>query len=191
MARPSKYPDSCASVRSGRLQSRWSNGSVRRSSKRSARSLESSVSGHRRRYGSGCGRPRLMAAPGQARRPRRSLRSGAEEGSGRAAPGQRDFEVGLGFLRGVARPPTSVLITFIDAHRGEFGVEPICRVLSEHGVTIAPSSYYEARHRVGRPPRSHELRFGTWRGPPTRSTANTHRCLTTSVRTSGLSSAVS
>lgn len=29
-----------------------------------------------------------------------------------------------------------------------FGVEPICRVLSEHGVTIAPSTYYEARHRA-------------------------------------------
>ena len=28
-----------------------------------------------------------------------------------------------------------------------FGVEPICRVLSQHGVTIAPSTYYEARSR--------------------------------------------
>jgi putative transposase len=28
-----------------------------------------------------------------------------------------------------------------------FGVEPICRVLGEHGVTIAPSTYYEARSR--------------------------------------------
>ena len=28
-----------------------------------------------------------------------------------------------------------------------FGVEPICRVLSEHGVPIAPSTYYEARSR--------------------------------------------
>ena len=29
-----------------------------------------------------------------------------------------------------------------------FGVEPICRVLTEHGVPIAPSSYYEARDRA-------------------------------------------
>jgi putative transposase len=28
-----------------------------------------------------------------------------------------------------------------------FGVEPICRVLTEHGVPIAPSTYYEARSR--------------------------------------------
>jgi putative transposase len=29
-----------------------------------------------------------------------------------------------------------------------YGVEPICRVLSQHGVKIAPSTYYEARDRV-------------------------------------------
>ena len=29
-----------------------------------------------------------------------------------------------------------------------YGVEPICRVLSEHGVKIAPSTYYEARDRA-------------------------------------------
>jgi putative transposase len=28
-----------------------------------------------------------------------------------------------------------------------FGVEPICRVLAEHGIKIAPSTYYEARSR--------------------------------------------
>ena len=28
-----------------------------------------------------------------------------------------------------------------------FGVEPICRVLTEHGIKIAPSTYYEARSR--------------------------------------------
>ena len=27
---------------------------------------------------------------------------------------------------------------------GQFGVEPICRVLSEHGCPIAPSTYYAA-----------------------------------------------
>jgi putative transposase len=38
-------------------------------------------------------------------------------------------------------------VTFIDDHRQVYGVEPICRVLSEHGVKIAPSTYYEARDR--------------------------------------------
>ena len=42
---------------------------------------------------------------------------------------------------------------FIEEHRHDridgrvFGVEPICRVLSEHGCPIAPSSYYAARAR--------------------------------------------
>ena len=48
---------------------------------------------------------------------------------------------------------------FIDEHRhdrfttsvgtegGEFGVEPICRVLSEHGCQIAPQTYYAALKR--------------------------------------------
>jgi putative transposase len=37
-------------------------------------------------------------------------------------------------------------VAFIDAHQQSFGVEPICRVLSAHGVKIAPSAYY-AHHR--------------------------------------------
>ena len=36
---------------------------------------------------------------------------------------------------------------FIGDHRSRFGVEPICRVLSEHGCTIAPSTYYDAVSR--------------------------------------------
>ena len=36
---------------------------------------------------------------------------------------------------------------FIDAHRDRFGVEPICRVLTEHGCKIAPSTYYAAKNR--------------------------------------------
>jgi putative transposase len=39
---------------------------------------------------------------------------------------------------------------FIEAHRGRFGVEPICRVLA-----VAPSSYYAAR---GRPPSARAVR---------------------------------
>lgn len=38
-------------------------------------------------------------------------------------------------------------MAFIDDHKQRFGVEPICRVLTEHGVKIAPSSYYAARSR--------------------------------------------
>jgi putative transposase len=40
-----------------------------------------------------------------------------------------------------------VIVDYIEAHRARFGVEPICRVLSEHGVKIAPSSYYERRRQ--------------------------------------------
>lgn len=40
-----------------------------------------------------------------------------------------------------------MIVDYIDAHRDRFGVEPICRVLSGHGVTIAPSGYYAAKAR--------------------------------------------
>lgn len=39
------------------------------------------------------------------------------------------------------------MIEFIDTHRVRFGVEPICAVLSEHGVQVAPRSYYAAKAR--------------------------------------------
>jgi putative transposase len=39
------------------------------------------------------------------------------------------------------------VIAFIDAHRDRFGVEPICRVLTEHGCKIAPNTYWVARKR--------------------------------------------
>ena len=51
------------------------------------------------------------------------------------------------FLRGGARPPVAALIEFIDAHRERFGVEPICRVLTEHGCRIAPNTYWVANKR--------------------------------------------
>jgi len=38
-------------------------------------------------------------------------------------------------------------VRFIDEHKGVFGVEPICRVLSQHGAPIAPSTYYAAKTR--------------------------------------------
>ena len=40
-----------------------------------------------------------------------------------------------------------MVAAFIDAHRDRFGVEPMCRVLSEHGVPIAPSTFYAHRSR--------------------------------------------
>ena len=53
----------------------------------------------------------------------------------------------LSFFAGGARPATTVVIAFIDQHRDRFGVEPICRVLIEHGCKIAPSGYYARKKR--------------------------------------------
>ncbi len=38
-----------------------------------------------------------------------------------------------------------MIVDYIESYRDRFGVEPICTVLSEHGVKIAPSTYYERR----------------------------------------------
>ncbi len=38
-----------------------------------------------------------------------------------------------------------MIVAYIEAYRDRFGVEPICRVLSEHGCVIAPSTYYARR----------------------------------------------
>ncbi|GAA4428593.1 IS3 family transposase [Georgenia halophila] len=54
-----------------------------------------------------------------------------------------------------------MITAFIDANRDEvvegrrLGVEPICRVLSEYGIKIAPSTYYAAKTR---PPSSRAVR---------------------------------
>ena len=37
---------------------------------------------------------------------------------------------------------------FISEHKSRFGVELICRVLTGHGLKIAPSSYYDAARRA-------------------------------------------
>ena len=52
------------------------------------------------------------------------------------------------------------VVAFVDAHRGRFGVEPICAVLAEHGVGIAPSTYYAVKKRApsARAVRDGELR---------------------------------
>ena len=38
------------------------------------------------------------------------------------------------------------MTVYIDAHRERFGVEPICRVLTEHGCKIAASTFYAAKN---------------------------------------------
>jgi len=56
-------------------------------------------------------------------------------------------------------------VRFIDEHKGVFEVEPICRVLTEHGAKIAPSTYYAA---VTRPPSARTVRDRQLRGEITR-----------------------
>ena len=45
------------------------------------------------------------------------------------------------------RPPTTLIVEFIDRYKEAYGVEPICAQLKELGCGFAPSSYYEARSR--------------------------------------------
>src|SRR5215203_5108036 len=35
-----------------------------------------------------------------------------------------------------------MIVDYIDSHRERFGVEPVCAVLAEAGISIAPSTYY-------------------------------------------------
>lgn len=39
------------------------------------------------------------------------------------------------------------MVSFVDAHRGAFGVAAICRILTEYGVRISPETYFAARRR--------------------------------------------
>src|SRR5450756_1948483 len=104
-----------------------------------------------------------MGDPGPGRRRRTA---GHDDGGGRPArrssrtsrsssPSKRDPAVGIGFLRGGARPPLPLIVDYIEEHRDAFGVEPICTVLSSADVTIAPSTYYAARTR---PPSARAVR---------------------------------
>jgi transposase InsO family protein len=40
-----------------------------------------------------------------------------------------------------------VIVAYLDEHKGRFGVEPVCAVLKDAGVQIAPSTYYAAKTR--------------------------------------------
>ncbi|WP_406727042.1 IS3 family transposase [Streptomyces sp. GD-15H] len=59
------------------------------------------------------------------------------------------------FLRGGAGPPTALKVAYIDQHKQEFGVQPICDVLTGTDAEIAPSTYYAA---TSRPPSARSLR---------------------------------
>ena len=54
------------------------------------------------------------------------------------------------------------MVQFISEHKDRFGVEPICRVLTQHGCQIAPSTYYDAARRApsARATRDEQLRAG-------------------------------
>ena len=75
------------------------------------------------------------------------------------ATGDNQFylEGGVDFFCGRARPATPVVVRFIRAYQGFrvgadgliWGVEPMCAVLSEHGISIAPSTFYDHVHRIG------------------------------------------
>jgi hypothetical protein len=94
----------------------------------------------------GCAAQRLERVGEEGRGGERPARrhpdrdGGAAEGAGAGEPGvaagQRDPAQGLSvFCDGGARPPVEGMVSFIDAHRGAHGVEPICRLLR-----IAPST---------------------------------------------------
>src|SRR5262245_15853458 len=96
--------------------------------------------------------PASRARPGPARWSiefgTRSSQTTRTRGAGVEAC-QRDSAQGSGFFRpGGTRPPTEVMVSFIDQHRSEYGVEPICAQLP-----IAPSTYYEHKAREAEPER--------------------------------------
>ncbi|MFD1104166.1 IS3 family transposase [Sphingobium olei] len=65
---------------------------------------------------------------------------------------------------GGARPPSEVMVSFIDAHRKVYGVEPICRVLP-----IAPSTYHaHTARRIEPTKRSARARRDDALGPEVR-----------------------
>src|SRR5262249_45493103 len=88
-----------------------------------------------------------------AREPRRSLwrarciercTPGSGSGPGKRASRKADTAPRTDFHG----PATTQVVEFIDEHREAFGgVEPVCRVLRDAGVQIAPSTYYEVKSR--------------------------------------------
>src|SRR5436190_16012341 len=100
-----------------------------------------------RRCGSGCGSVSgtTASARGDDGRAAAAARARARESG--AAPGERDPAEGVRVFRpGGARPPTEVMVAFIDAEREAHGIEPICAQLP-----IAPSTYYAQKAQARDP----------------------------------------
>ena len=91
-------------------------------------------------------------APGVSSEAAREIRE-LQPQEPRAGANCRDPQGGHEFLRAGARPAAPLIGEFIDAHRDRFGVVPICRALSAHGIKIAPRTYWArpaGRRRGGR-----------------------------------------
>ncbi len=58
------------------------------------------------------------------------------------------------FFGAELRPPVAEIVDFIDEYRHRFGVEPICRVLSEHGCRSPRTLTTATRSACRRPERS-------------------------------------
>lgn len=41
-----------------------------------------------------------------------------------------------------------MIVDYIDSHKEEVGVEPICRVVTEHCCKVSSSTYCDARNRL-------------------------------------------
>jgi transposase-like protein len=69
----------------------------------------------------------------------RGAADAARAGERRAAAGERDPPQSLGVVRpGGARPPSEMMVAFVDAPRGAYGVEPIWAVLVERLTRRGP-----------------------------------------------------
>ncbi|WP_284181019.1 IS3 family transposase [Mycobacterium tuberculosis] len=105
------------------------------------------------------------ARPGTTTEESAELEEALAAGQRRIAKGERDFKDRVGFLRGRARPASTLITRFIADHQGHregpdglrWGVESICTQLTELGVPIAPSTYYD---HINREPSRRELRDG-------------------------------
>ena len=106
-----------------------------------------------------------MGAPGGARcrpaagpddRRARSELKATPARNRRTEARQRDSAEGVGVFRpGGARPPSEVMVTFIDQHRDAYGVEPICARPADRPVHVFPAEGAAAgMRRSGRRARS-------------------------------------
>src|SRR5690242_17109005 len=102
----------------------------------------------------GCAKPTSTTVMPRGCPPRSQQGSSSSSRRTETQARHRDPETSSEFLRRGARPPTQEIVDFIDAHREEFGVEPIITVLRTAGVMVAPSTY----DTKTRPPSARERR---------------------------------